>query len=49
VALIWFITWVRARIALPRATRSTRTASTVPVRAFGMVVARPPATACAAA
>jgi hypothetical protein len=46
---IWFIAWVRALTALRRAIRSTRTASTTPLRLLGMPVARPDSTAVAAA
>ncbi len=47
--LIWLIVWVRALMALLRATRRARIASTGPSWVFGTVAARPVAAAHAAA
>jgi hypothetical protein len=48
-ALVALIAWVRARIAVARATRSERIISTCPVPALGATVAWPACTARAAA
>jgi hypothetical protein len=48
-ALSWLIAWVRPFMALRRATRRVRIASTRPSRVFGMPAAVPESTAVAAA
>ncbi|WP_251041889.1 hypothetical protein [Arthrobacter sp. ISL-30] len=47
-ALIWVITETRARMAVARCARNTRTDSTAPSRDFGVATARPASTDSAA-